>query len=97
MFALFRRRASESPSAVAQADRARDDWTSQPVLQRTSGDLELTAPTAQFVPGLTGRRRLDLALAPLGHEVRLEAPAGIATGIARAVETAPGRPPADVR
>src|SRR5215210_7592024 len=96
MFGLPRRRVPETVSAEHRAplDRA---WMSLPPLKRTSGDVELTAGTPSFLSALPARRGLDLSLAPLGHEVRLDAPAGIATGIARSVQLSAAGPPLDLR
>lgn len=64
-----------------------EDWSSQPPIQRVAGPIELTAPADTMLAGLTSRNLPEFALQPLGHEVRLEAPAGIATGIANPIAT----------
>lgn len=83
MFGLQSRHRPE-PASKPIPERESGAWTGLPALPR-AGDVELTAPTQSFLRSLTGRREPYVALAPLGHDVRLEAPAGIASGIARAV------------
>ena len=96
MFGLSRRRAPGIVSAEPPAPPGRA-WSSLPPLERTSGDVELTALTSSFISRLTARRRLDVSLAPLGHDVRLDAPAGIATGIAQVVQLSAAGPSLDLR
>src|SRR6266540_691747 len=93
----FRRHAS--PPAGDRPDEGREDraWASLPALGPTSGDIELTAPTRGFVGSLPSRAGTALALSPLGHDVRLEAPTGIASGIARVVQATSGGRALDLR
>lgn len=65
-------------------------WQSLPPLVPTPRRPALTAAPRRFVRRLPGRRGVPRHLAPLSHDVRLEAPAGIVTGIARTA----GAPPA---
>jgi hypothetical protein len=83
-----------SPAARPPAAPA---WAAQPRIDRVVGPLELTAPTQLFLGRLTARRSPTLALAPLRHDVTLEAPKGIATGIARVRTTAAERPALESR
>jgi hypothetical protein len=76
------------------AQPAEPGWATLPPLLPSAVGVELTAPSTSFVRALTGRRAPNLALAPLGHDVRLDAPGGTLVGVARAVEsTAVARSP----
>lgn len=73
-------------------------WRSLPALRPTAGDAPLVAPTAPFRARLATAQRAPVALEALGHGRGLEAPAGLASGIAAPVETLPGEPlPTSVR
>ncbi len=74
------------------------EWRSLPPIQRTVGDAPLVAPSAPFKAGLAAAGPAPIALAPLGHERHLAAPAGLAIGIATPVQRAPAEPvPTSVR
>jgi len=77
---------------------ARPAWRDLPPLQRVVGAAPLVAPNAAFESRLASSRPAPLALAPLGHERGLEAPAGLVSGIAAPVQRTPSSPmPASVR
>jgi hypothetical protein len=57
-------------------------WRSLPTIHRTVERIEPTAHSTEFAHDLGIRRPLEHFYEPLGHEVRTEAPSGIATGIA---------------
>src|SRR5919204_3059025 len=99
MLRLHRRHHSEPASEpTPERESGAGAWAGLPALPRAGGDVELTAPTRSFLRSLTGRREPPVSLAPLGHDVRLQAPSGIATGIARAVRASTAtRPPLDLR
>lgn len=63
-------------------DAGRVAWRELPPVQRAVGAAPLTAPSAEFARGLAGRRVPDLMLAPLGHDVTADGPAGLVSGIA---------------
>ena len=74
--------AAAEPSAGPQVQRAAA-WADLPPIQRSAAaPIELTAETGPFLDHLTGRHPVEPSLQPLGHDVTMEAPAGIATGIA---------------
>ena len=85
---FFFRRDSAAKGSSAPRERAPiNDWASIPPIQRTVPQAQLTAATAEFIESLAGTHDPDISLAPLGHEVRLDAPSGIVTGLTRHVET----------
>lgn len=57
-------------------------WRDLPPVQRATGAPPLTAPSAAFVRDLAGRHSPDPMLAPLGHDVTVDGPAGLVSGIA---------------
>ena len=57
-------------------------WRDLPPLQRAVGAAPLTAPSAVFARDLASRRTPDPMLAPLGHDVTADGPAGLVSGIA---------------
>jgi len=60
----------------------RRDWESLPPIQRAVGEPELTAPTMEFVESLAGSQDPGTSLETLGHNVSIEAPHGLVSGIA---------------
>src|SRR5918994_4368895 len=87
----------QARSQEAAAPHSAHEWASQPPIQRVTADIALTAPTQPFLGSLGARRRPELALAPLGHDVTLHAPQGIASGIARTYEARVDRTPLESR
>lgn len=79
--------------AASNGGRRRGARRSYPPFERAVGRVRLTASSLRFVQRLASRRRPRLALAPLGHQVSLTAPRGLASGIANVV-FAPGTGPA---
>ncbi len=69
-------------------------WRGLPAVQRTMGEAPLTAPALPFGRALAGRRPADLALRPLAHDVAADGPAGLVSGIATPLTTAPPSTPA---
>jgi hypothetical protein len=67
-----------SPRAAARPAA----WRDAPPLQRAVGEAPLTAPSAAFSRDLAGRRTLEPMLAPLGHDLTADGPAGMVSGIA---------------
>ncbi len=57
-------------------------WRDAPPLQRAVGEAPLTAPSTAFARDLAGRRTPERMLAPLGHDVTADGPAGTVSGIA---------------
>jgi hypothetical protein len=57
-------------------------WRSLPTIHRAVETIEPSAHSQDFVHDLGTRRPLEHFVQPLGHDVRTEAPGGIATGIA---------------
>jgi hypothetical protein len=85
------------PGAAATPITA-GEWRSLPPIRTAAGPAPLVAPNAPFKAELATARRAPIALATLGHERRLEAPAGLSTGIATPVQRSPAAPvPASVR
>jgi Domain of unknown function (DUF4157) len=92
----FSRRGNETAAPARAVEPARDapqpvqrkaEWATLPPIQRAAAaPIELTAESGLFVEHLATHDVFEPALQPLGHNVTLEAPAGIATGIARPVE-----------
>jgi hypothetical protein len=77
------RRPRPAPTATGPTSRSEPAaWRSLPTIQRAVLPIEPSAHSGEFVLDLGTRRPLEHFLAPLGHEVRTEAPSGIATGIA---------------
>ncbi len=77
---------------------ARPAWRYARPIQRVVGSAPLVAPSAPFSAQLATARPAPLALAPLGHDRGLEAPAGLVAGIAAPVRRSPASPmPASVR
>lgn len=77
---------------------ARQAWRDAPPIQRAVGSAPLVAPNAVFEARLATARPAPLALAPLGHDRGLEAPASLVSGIAAPVRRSPSAPmPASVR
>jgi len=62
------------------AGPARRDWATLPPLQRATGEIALTARTAPFTASLVTWRDPSF-LAPLGHSVDPNAPAGLVEGV----------------
>jgi len=90
--------ASPTPDQAPGNTLARPAWRDLPPLQRMVGAAPLVAPNAAFEALLASSRPAPLALAPLGHDRGLEAPAGLVSGIAAPVQRAPSSPmPARVR
>ncbi len=93
--------AGSPPATPAQGPmapfRPADTWRSVPAIQRTMGPAPLVAPTAAFKANLAAARRAPIALAPLGHQRGLQAPAGLVLGIAAPVQRAAEPVPASVR
>ncbi|HEX9968957.1 MAG TPA: hypothetical protein VGB03_02375, partial [Acidimicrobiales bacterium] len=80
----FRRRAEEpatdaaAPDAAAVAVASRvPEWTALPALERTIPPLPLTVERDRFEGGLSALVQPPLKLAPLGHSVSEDAPAGV--------------------
>jgi hypothetical protein len=68
-------------------------WHDLPPVQRAVGVAPLTAPSADFARSLAGRRAPEPMLAPLGHDVTVDGPAGLVSGIAvPLVQRAPSGP-----
>ena len=67
-----------SPRAAARPAA----WRDAPPLQRAVGEAPLTAPSAAFARDLAGRRTPEPMLAPLGHDLTADGPAGMVSGIA---------------
>jgi hypothetical protein len=65
----------------------RHDWASLAPIQRTIGDIPLTAPSVEFGQSLAGSEEPALSLEPLGHHRSPEGPQGIVAGIASPVES----------
>ena len=57
-------------------------WRELPPVQRTVGDVPLTAPSTAFARDLASRRAPDPILRPLGHDVTADGPGGLVSGIA---------------
>ena len=89
----------EAPAAGSSIDPlARPAWRDARPIQRVVGSAPLVAPSAPFAAQLATARPAPLALAPLGHDRGLEAPAGLVAGIAAPVQRSPASPmPASVR
>jgi hypothetical protein len=84
--------------ASAPAPLTVGEWRSVPPIQRVTGPAPLVAPNAPFRARLATARPAPVALASLGHDRHLEAPAGLATGIAKPVQRSPAEPvPSSVR
>lgn len=80
------------PSAPTNA------WRSLPAIQRSSGPAPLVAPNAPFEARLASTQPAPVALARLGHDRGLSAPAGLMSGLAAPVQRAPSEPvPSSVR
>ena len=76
-----------SPEPTGAHEQAHPgDWSGLPAIEPTSGALELTAPTRQFVDGLRVKRHPGMTLEPLGHGPGLDAPRGLVRGIARVLD-----------
>ncbi len=98
----FSRRGNETAPPARAAEPSRDlpepvqrraEWATLPPIQRAAAaPIELTAESGLFVEHLATHAAFETALQPLGHNVTMEAPAGIATGIARPVEHVGGGP-----
>src|SRR6476469_1271769 len=80
--------AEEVPQAPARGARP-EAWRELAPL-RTLEPVELTADGRRFSEGLGVRHPAELALKPLGHDLTLEAPQGLVSGLAHVVE-APDR------
>ena len=61
-------------------------WRELPVMGTTVGAPPLIAPTPPFRADLAGAAQAPIALAPLTHGRGLDAPAGLARGLARPIE-----------
>ena len=76
-----------SPESTGAREHAHPgDWSGLPAIEPTSGALELTAPTRQFVDGLRVGHHPGMTLEPLGHGPGLDAPRGLVRGIARVLD-----------
>ncbi len=80
--------AEEVPQAPARETRP-EAWRELAPL-RTLEPVELTADGRRFSQGLGVRHPAELALKPLGHDLSLEAPQGLVSGLAHVVQ-APDR------
>ena len=80
---------AEAPAPASVAERRPEAWRELEPL-RTIEPVELTADGRRFSEDLGVRHPVELALRPLGHDLALEAPQGIVSGIAHAV-AAPDR------
>lgn len=73
-------------------------WRHVTALRPTVADAPLVAPTPPFRAGLAAARPAPIALAALGHGRGLEAPSGLASGVAVPVARTPSEPiPSSVR
>lgn len=91
-------RGTPAPGGPAAGPAARPAWRSLPPIQRVAARMPLVAPNAAFESGLATRQPAPTALAPLGHDRRLEAPAGLVSGVATPVQRRAEDPvPARVR
>jgi len=87
------RRPRPAPTATGPTSRSEPAaWRSLPTIQRAVLPIEPSAHSGEFVQDLGTRRPLEHFLAPLGHDVRTEAPSGIATGIAAPAVARSGGP-----
>ena len=77
--------APSAPTPAPAPVQRRAEWATLPPIQRAAQDIELTAESALFVENLASNNAVEPTLQPLGHDVTMEAPAGIASGIARPV------------
>src|SRR6266536_3546641 len=100
----FRRREGDSTSNLGPDQRRSlrggppNDWASLPPIQRTIQAAPLVVGTRSFEAILASWKGPAVALEPLGHNVTLEAPSGIITGIAAPVaarDPGPGEPGAE--
>ncbi len=69
-------------------------WSGLPPVQRATGGIALTAPTAAFVRDLAGSQAPAPILRPLAHDLVPDGPAGLVSGIATPLAAA--APPAVV-
>src|SRR5262245_50797379 len=78
--------ATRGPATAAALDErpARPAWRDLPPIARSVRPAPLVARTADFGHEVSDHLAAPLALAPLGHEVHRDAPAGVAGGIATA-------------
>ncbi len=70
------------PALPAGAPARPPAWNSLPPVRRTAGEIPLTASAAAFARDLAGRRPPERILRPLAHDVALDGPAGLVSGIA---------------
>src|SRR5262245_45552203 len=80
---VLRRPGGTGSVARAPSRPARAAWRDLPPIQRSIGEAPIVAGSPSFAEGLPGHRPAPLALEPLGHEVGLDAPAGIVLGVGR--------------
>ncbi len=80
-------RPEEQAAAEPPAPPQRHDWASVAPIQRTIGDIPLTAHSVEFSESLAGSEEPALSLEPLGHHRSPEGPQGIVTGIASPLES----------
>jgi len=66
-------------------------WAQLPTIPHTVGEPPLIAPTPPFRDSLAGAAPAPIALAPLTHGHGLDAPTGLARGLARPVEVGADR------
>lgn len=83
----FGRSPKSDKAHAAEPAPTRREWASLPPIQRAAGEPELTAPTMEFVESLAGSHGPATSLEALGHQVSMEAPHGLVSGIARTITT----------
>jgi hypothetical protein len=84
MWPFTRKADAASPVAPAPAmPQIHFDWKHLPPIQRSVAELPLTIPTEPFAAELATHQDPRATAQPLGHNVSLEAPAGIVLGMAR--------------
>ncbi len=90
---------ADMPAAGLPSAAGRGEWRGLPALDETIGPPPLVAPNSRFAGGLSINPPAS-TLAPLGHQRSLEAPHGLALGLAKPVSrladpTPIGRPAAN--
>ncbi|HXN01561.1 MAG TPA: hypothetical protein VN973_06710 [Candidatus Dormibacteraeota bacterium] len=84
MWPFTRKADTASPVAPTPAmPQIHFDWKHLPPIQRSVAELPLTIPTEPFAAELATHQDPRATAQPLGHNVSLEAPAGIVLGMAR--------------
>jgi hypothetical protein len=74
---------ADSGSRPVPAPVIRRDWTGLPPIQRLVGEHPLTAPSDRFSDDLATHHDPSVSTEPMGHQVSVEAPAGIVLALAR--------------